>query len=386
MRDVTRDAIIETGPRMTATPLPRSVAAGVAEPLPGAVAPGRLRRALALLAAAVVFVVAAIALLPGVGDLRARFLHAGPGWIALAVVLEVASALCYVLAFRLVFCARMSWSASYRIAMSELGANSVLPAGGAGGLVFGAWALRRGGMPSEQIAKKTVAFFLLTSVPNVGLLIALGLALSVGLVPGHVGLALAVIPAVVATAAVAGTLWLGRTSSRAQRRATAAAGFRGKVLLALRATADGVGDATGMLRRRDPRLLGGLIGYLAFDILVLSAAFAALGSAPPIAVLGVAYLIGQLGNLVPLPGGIGGVEGGLIGALVVYGVKAVPATAAVLLYRALQLWIPAGLGAIAFFQLHSMLRQETTEIALCQEGETVEILGRGPVMVGRTPS
>jgi hypothetical protein len=158
------------------------------------------------------------------------------------------------------------------------------------------------------------------------------------------------------------------------------------VLLALRATADGVGDATGMLRRRDPRLLGGLIGYLAFDILVLSAAFAALGSAPPIAVLGVAYLIGQLGNLVPLPGGIGGVEGGLIGALVVYGVKAVPATAAVLLYRALQLWIPAGLGAIAFFQLHSMLRQETTEIALCQEGETVEILGRGPVMVGRTPS
>jgi uncharacterized membrane protein YbhN (UPF0104 family) len=366
---------------LPATALPRTVAAGVAEELPSELAPNRLRRALAVLAAVAVLVVAAIELLPGVGDVRARFTNAGPGWIALAALLEIVSALCYVLAFRFAFCSRMSWSASYKIAMSGLGANSVLPAGGAGGLVLGAWALRRGGMPSEQIAKKTVAFFLLTSAPNVGLLIVLGLALSVGLVPGHVGVALALIPPAVAAAAVAGTLWLGRATARAHRRATAASGLRAKALPAFRATADGVGDALAMLRSWDPRLLGGLVGYLAFDILVLSTAFTALGATPPLAVLAVAYLIGQLGNLVPLPGGIGGVEGGLVGALVVYGVDAVPATTAVLLYRVLQLWIPAGLGAIAFLQLRSMLRREASEIALCKEGDAVEILGRGPITV-----
>ena len=62
----------------------------------------------------------------------------------------------------------MSWGTSYKIAMAELGADSLLPVGGAGGLALGAWALRRGGMPADEIAHKSVAFFLLTSAPNVG--------------------------------------------------------------------------------------------------------------------------------------------------------------------------------------------------------------------------
>jgi hypothetical protein len=32
----------------------------------------------------------------------------------------------------------------------------------------------------------------------------------------------------------------------------------------------------------------------------------------------VAYIVGQLGGLIPIPGGIGGVDGGLIGTLVLY--------------------------------------------------------------------
>jgi uncharacterized membrane protein YbhN (UPF0104 family) len=279
----------------------------------------------------------------------------------------------------------MRWSASYKIAVAELGADSVLPVGGAGGLALGAWALRRGGMPGEQIARKTVAFFLLTSVPNVVLLFVLGIALSLRLVPGHVGLALTIVPAAVAVGAIAGTLLIGRLSDRAHRR-RAEAGAKGafrRLLPVLRAVADGVDDALAMLRTRDPRLLAGVVGYMAFDLLVLWAAFRALGSTPPLALIAIAYVIGQLGNLVPLPGGVGGVEGGLIGALVVYGVEAVPATAAVLLYRAIQLWVPAGLGAVAFVQLRRMLRGEATEIALCKEGDVLEVLGRGPVVVSR---
>ena len=156
---------------------------------------------------------------------------------------------------------------------------------------------------------------------------------------------------------------------------------RRRALSALRLVPDGVREAVGLLRTRDPRLLLGLFAYLAGDILVLWAAFRGLGQSPEIAIVAIAYLIGQLGNLVPLPGGIGGVEGGLIGTLVLYGVPAVPATAAVLLYRVVQLWLPAGFGAIAFAQLRRMLRGEATDIAMCGEGESVEILGRGPVVV-----
>ena len=50
-----------------------------------------------------------------------------------------------------------------------------------------------------------------------------------------------------------------------------------------------------------------------------------------------AYLIGQLGGLIPLPGGLGGVDGGLIGTLVLYGAGATAAATAVLAYRAIVL-------------------------------------------------
>jgi uncharacterized protein (TIRG00374 family) len=63
------------------------------------------------------------------------------------------------------------------------------------------------------------------------------------------------------------------------------------------------------------------------------------------------YLIGQLGGLLPIPGGIGGIDGGLIGTLVVYGAPASTATAAVLAYRLILFWVPLLLGAVAFVGL-----------------------------------
>jgi uncharacterized membrane protein YbhN (UPF0104 family) len=362
---------MERDPEVTGVPVPRVVAVELAEPLPAEVSPRRLRRSLATVAVLVAIVAAAIVLLPGVDDLRSNLGHADPAWIVLGVVLEVASALAYVVAFRRVFCARMTWPAGLKIGLAELGADAVLPVGGAGGLALGAWALRRGGMPGARIARRTVAFFLLTSAPSVGLLALLGVALAVGFAPGHVSLLLALVPAAAAVAAIAGTLLLGRLTARGSRFA------------ALRATAGGVDDAVVLLRGRDPQLLAGLAGYLAFDILVLWAAFRALGPAPPITVIAIAYLIGQLGNLVPLPGGIGGVEGGLMGALVLSGAGAAAAAAAVLVYRAVQLWIPALLGGVAFVALQRMLNGEADEIAFCDDGQTVEILGTGPVTVAR---
>ena len=61
-----------------------------------------------------------------------------------------------------------------------------------------------------------------------------------------------------------------------------------------------------------------------------------------------AYLLGQLGGLLPIPGGIGGIDGGLIGTFVVFGVAAAPTAAAVLAYRLILFWLPLLAGTVAF--------------------------------------
>jgi uncharacterized protein (TIRG00374 family) len=352
------------------------------EPLPSGVSATRARRALIRLGALIALAVVVVTLLPGLGQLRGRFAHASAVWLVVACGLEVLSVLAYVPAFRVVFCTRMSWGTSYKIAVAEEGAGSLFPVGGVGSLALGVWALRRGGMPAAEIARKTVAFFLLTSVAPVGALALLGVGLATGVLPGHASIALTVVPAAVAVGAIAGALALGRQArrigTRARRRTE---GSRlARLAPALVATADGVDEAVQQLRRRNPLLVLGLVGYLAFDILVLWASFRAVGAAPEVTIIAIAYLIGQLGNWLPLPGGIGGVELGLVGMLVLYGLPAVTATAAVLLYRVIELWIPAMFGLAAFVQLRALLRRESHAIDLCQPGETVQIVGLGAVI------
>ena len=82
-----------------------------------------------------------------------------------------------------------------------------------------------------------------------------------------------------------------------------------------------------------------------------------------------------------MPGGLGGVDAGLVGTLVLYKVSLVSATAAVLVYRAIALWVPALLGAIAFVGLRRMLRREASEIAACAPQAEMDVIGRGRVRV-----
>jgi putative heme transporter len=63
------------------------------------------------------------------------------------------------------------------------------------------------------------------------------------------------------------------------------------------------------------------------------------------------YFVGTLGNTLPLPGGIGGVEGGMIGTFLAFGVSAPLTVLAVLGYRTISYWLPTVPGAIAYFQL-----------------------------------
>jgi uncharacterized protein (TIRG00374 family) len=353
------------------------------EPLPSDASPHRLRRGLLRLGGLVAIAVVVVTLAPGLGELRSRFAHARPVWIVIACAFEVLSVLAYVPAFRAVFCTRMSWGTSYEIAVAEEGAGSLFPLGGAGSLALGVWALRRGGMPAEEIARKTVAFFLLTSAPSVGMLFLLGAGLATGILPGGGGVLLTVLPAVVAAGAIAATLAVRRLArgaeARIRRRGEGSRWVR--LASALSATSDGIDEALRQLRRANPLLLVGIVGFLVFDMLVFWASFRAVGASPELALIWIAYLIGQLGNWLPVPGGIGGTELGMVGALVLYGLPAFTATAAVLLYRVIELWIPALLGLAAFAQLRLLLRRETEAIKLCQPGDTIESIGLAPATI-----
>ena len=248
--------------------------------------------------------------------------------------------------------------------------------GGAGGLALGAWILRRGGLPAAFIARRTVAFFLLTSLANVGFL-ALG-GIGAGHRPAarlaeHPARAHPRVAAVAADRAGAG----GAVARRARwRGARCAPGSSPRP----RPSAKASTRRCRLLRARDPAILVGASGYLLFDVAMLGVCFKAFGNdVPPAGVLLVAYLVGQLGSLIPIPGGIGGVDGGLIGTLVLYGVDAADAAVAVIAYRGLLLAIPAILGLPALAVLRRRLRDEAHDIAACAPGQSVEVLGVGTV-------
>ena len=323
------------------------------------------------LAAIIAVVAIAITALPGLDNVKTRLSGADPVWVVACAVAEVGSCFGYLLVFRATFCSRMSWGLSYDIAMSEQAANSLLPAGGAGGLALGVWALRQAGMPTAHIARRTVAFFVITSAANFFALILVGIGVFLGILAGKGGVALTLVPALITAfgALLAGLSprllrALGRRGTDADRKT-----LSGRIRLTLRAwleaAADGVDTAILLLRSHSVSAIVGSFSYMAFDIEALGFGFAAVGHVPSFGTLVLGYLIGQIGNLVPLPGGIGGTEGALVGVFALYGVNVSDATAAVLIYRLFQLVIPALLGAPAFVILRRRLMREDKPAAVC---------------------
>jgi uncharacterized membrane protein YbhN (UPF0104 family) len=149
------------------------------------------------------------------------------------------------------------------------------------------------------------------------------------------------------------------------------------------AVGDGVEEALRLLRTGDPAILLGAAGYMLFDVAMLGVCFAAFGDAvPPAGVLLVAYIIGQLGGLIPLPGGVGGSDGGLVAALALYGTPLATATAAVLAYRAFQLGLPTLTGTVAFARLRHTLSRDTRAAAGC---EPLAVPVREPAAVAAVP-
>jgi hypothetical protein len=103
------------------------------------------------------------------------------------------------------------------------------------------------------------------------------------------------------------------------------------------------------VRRPHPALLGAVASW-AFDIAVLATMLHAFGVGLPVAGVVLAYFLGTMFNVVPIPGSL---SGGLAGALIAVGAPAAGALAAVLAYRALAVWLPAAPGLAALARLRA---------------------------------
>ncbi len=325
-----------------------------------------------------VFVASALAflyfVLPKLAGLRQtwdKLDQADPVWVVLCFVFEAVSFAGYILLFRAVFVrgeSRIKWLESYEITMAGLAASRLFAAAGSGGVALTAWALRRSGMHPRVVACRMIAFLTLLYAVYMGVLVIDGVGLRTGIFPGGGGFAITIVPAIFGAASIAAFLALSLLPQDIERRleSWAAGGRRGarlvaKAVTAPAAVASGVRTAIGLLRSKNLGAVGALMWW-GFDIAVLWAAFHAFGTPPPFPVIVMAYFVGMLANVLPLPGGIGGVDGGMIGAFIAFGVDGGLALLAVLVYRAFSFWLPTIPGAIAYLQLRRTVHRWQQEL------------------------
>ncbi|MGN6372096.1 MAG: lysylphosphatidylglycerol synthase transmembrane domain-containing protein [Solirubrobacteraceae bacterium] len=305
----------------------------------------RLRNGLISLAIFFGLIVALLLAVPGLSSVADRISDANLPWLAVGIGLELLSCAGYVVLFDLVFGVGRRFGV--RLSMAELAVNSMVSVSGAGGIALGAWVLHTKGMSAERITRRSVLLFVITSAVNVGAVVLIGIPMWVGLLPGSTNPLLTLLPAALALATIVAMLVFARWADRLAARHEPG----GRVHTAMISVGEGVYDGLRLIRTCDWRL-SGAVGYWLFDTLVLYVCLLAYGVTPEFWAVAMAYLVGLFANSIPLPGGILAVEGGLIGMLVLFGVR--PASvvlAAVVTYRAISLWLPAAIGSVAFWTL-----------------------------------
>ncbi len=292
-------------------------------------------------------------LVPGA---RHRLARASPGWLVLALGLELLACAGYVLLFQTVF-SRPPWLVRLRrgtqIALGELGAFAITPTG-IGGPAIRVWALRAGGMPWRPLIVRSISHGAIFNLPYAAAAVVLGVGVSLHILPGHAPVLTALAPLGVVAAACTFygvATWFGRGTGSGDESPRMR-----WVRSALATIPEGIADLLTMARRRRPLL--GAVGWWAGDCAALWAAFQAVGGRPALSVLILAYMLGQLGNTLPLPGGVGGVEPLMLGIFSASGVNLGLAAAAVICYRTIALGVQGVLGSVAFVSLGSDLRRE----------------------------
>ena len=332
----------------------------------------RIAIAAALLGAGAVAAVAAPKVLHTFGDALVRALHADPGWVVAAIALELASFTAYIALFWHVAgnrSPRIGLRASGEIALASTAATRLLPTAGAGGAALTFWSLRRAGQDNRAATSTLLSFLVVLYSVFLAAIAVSGGLIALGLAAGDGPLALSAIPAGAATLAIAASLALGIRRPRTPARA-------GRLHAAADVFGAGVRDAIGHVRSGDPRLLGAL-AWWTFDASVLWAMLHAFGAPPPLAVVVLAYFVGQVGNTLPIPGAV---SGGIVGVLVAFAVPTDLALVSVLAYRAIAIWLPAPIGLVALGSLRRTIARWGEEDAAPAAAPAPT-----PAAVARTP-
>lgn len=331
---------------------------------------GRVLGSMLFVASALAFLYLVLPKLLGLHETWDRLQHGNGWWFGLAAVLEVCSFLGYVWLFRGVFVrgeSRIGWPESYQITMAGLAATRLFAAAGAGGIALTAWALRRSGMRARTVACRLIAFTVILYAVYMITLVVDGLGLYLGVIPGGGSFAITMGPAIFGAVVIVvflGISMLPRDMPAVVGRLTAGRGRTERLGIRLAqapaTAASGIRTAIDLVRERNVSLLGA-VAWWGFDIAVLWACFHAFGASPPKGVIVMSYFVGMLANTLPLPGGIGGVDGGMIGAFVAFGVDAELSVVAVLAYRAFAFWLPTLPGAVAYLQLRRTVQRWSAE-------------------------
>jgi len=342
--------------------LPNGPSAGAAEDHKSFLARHK-RAATMLLLGAVTFGVVYYVLpqIVGLGATLRRLRSGNPWWLALCVPLEALSIASYMALFRGIFGSgdgRIGWRASYQITMAGAAATKIFATAGSGGVALTVWALRASGLTAATVAQEMVCFEIINYGVYMFALAIGGFGLWFGLFAGRAPFWLTVVPALFGVAVIAFVLmmhWVaGPTEGFLVRHERRAKGRRARwwhrAASVPRSLEAGLDTAVELVRSGNRTWLFALPAW-GFEIAILWASFRAFGPSPPAAVLVMGFYVGTLGNTLPMPGGIGGVEGGMIGAFIGFGVDGSLAVIAVLAYRTITYWLPLLPEGIAYLRL-----------------------------------
>ena len=317
---------------------------------------------LAVLLGSVAFAIAG--LVPGTGH---RLGDASPAWVAAAVVSELIALAAYAVMFHAVFsygAYTLTYARAAQIGLGELGAFVVVPTG-AGGPALRVWALMRGGMPFAVVVTRSVVHAVVFNIPYLLAAVVLGVTVMAGLGPGHAPVAVALAPlgVVAVTVGLAAAAWAyARKRPHPPSERWQRIGWQ-----TIQAVPAGLRELPARLRH--PILWLGASAYWAGDCGVLILSFHAVHGSAPVGALVLAYMLGQLGNALPLPGGVGGTEPIMLGVMTASGINLADGAAAVVLYRLISLGLQALAGGVAVATLVRSLRRGAAPVRVTAAGE-----------------
>ncbi|HUA47367.1 MAG TPA: lysylphosphatidylglycerol synthase transmembrane domain-containing protein [Solirubrobacteraceae bacterium] len=292
--------------------------------------------------------VALIVWLAPPGKVLAEISDMNASWAGAAVALELASCLSYVIVFRYFF-PELSRANSRRVAWIAMGAGAVLPGGNVSSAAATGLLLRRHGVGARELLGRCAALLCLLTAFGFAVNGTAGALLLAGVPDGPLDLSHAGIPVLVSVFVLSGAAMLVLANRR----------FGARTPRPVRGVAAGLEGAWAAVKNPNWRLAGA-VGFLCLDMGALWAACAATGHRLGFLAVLIAYCIGYLATAVPMPAGLGVLDSGLAGALILYGLPVTASVGAVLVYHAISIWVPGMGGLVAWL---STRRAEPVERA-----------------------